>query len=166
MYFYVGLAITICQLVKFQMRMQEIVLYARLVSKEEETGVFELEYGPGTKVTLTREDFESIEEYIDPVTGIPVAKIVFSEGQRSKVFQRATIYPGMGTGPVPFTMGGGAPTFLPQMQNPQQFPGDVVPLRWKLFNTCSWLWHPFFGPVCYDTYGDVRNDPSPPPSPK
>lgn len=99
------------------------VMFARIVSKDSDRGEYELEIMGGRRVTLDAAAVEKIEEHIDPVTGIPVAKVTLdSESDLRTVVKARELTQ---SSDAPFVFG------RPQMPQPPEFTplpdGPVVP---------------------------------------
>lgn len=104
-------------------------LFAKIVNKHAERGEYELELMGGNRVTIDVREVEKIEEHIDPVTGIPVAKITLDEESDlnlTSVIKARDLGQSANT---PFVFGGPALTSLPGVGGPAltPLPGGPLP---------------------------------------
>lgn len=132
-----------------------VAVFGRIAAEDKSAGTVEIEYAPGVNIVIEADDVEQIEEYADPMTGIPVAKISLREGVdakaslRPKSFESAreqgnvpfafgspspqfdtdpislTPRPGFGPGPNPLPQPGHTPIPVPDRPVPQ--PGGPIP---------------------------------------
>lgn len=118
-----------------------VAIYGSIASENKEDRTVEIEFGPGVNLVVKTDDVEQIEEYADPMTGIPVAKIVLREGVDAKADLRPKSFTNAhARGAVPFAFGG--TTQLPESASlpltpfgppagtvqPNRFPNPEIPL--------------------------------------
>lgn len=84
---------------------QTVVFFAKILRKDPEGRRYELEVFGGAPFKVDMERVQRIEEHVDPVTGIPVAKVTLAEGEDLETTIKARDLAGRSPN-APFTFGG------------------------------------------------------------
>lgn len=89
-----------------------VAIFGRIAGEDKDQGTVEIEFAPGVNLVVEADDVEQIEEYADPMTGIPVAKIILRDGVDAKAALRPKSFEhAQQRGDVPFAFGSTSPQF-------------------------------------------------------